>query len=215
MMRRTIKSFWVLFLMLSFVSPLIAQSDLPDYRNKKDNLLKLREKEIRSDIASFALAGITERTGRAPLQVIRPASYNEKQLLFEGNNVKVIVTKDFFVPENHNLAFEEKYLAKIDKKPFYGSLGSVPLTSITGVTVLIGSDTIAIPKTAYNDLHNPAFFYRDASGNPKTLNGVYFSPDGRKIYIYLLNRNGNNSYEVTWVIQDKTFLRRVLDFDFM
>ncbi len=187
--------------------------EMPDYRTKKESLLKLREKDIRSDIAIFSLTGIVERTGRPPLQGIPPKGYNDKQLNFEGNNVRVTVIKDFFDPEKHKLAYEEKYVAKIDKKPFYGSLGSVPQTSITGITMLIGTDTVAIPPAAYADLHNPAFFYRDASGGTKSLNGLYFSPDGRKIYIYLLSRNGSNSYEVTWIIQDKVYLKRVLDYD--
>ena len=36
----------------------------------------------------------------------------------------------------------------------------------------------------------------------------------RKYYIYMLNGEGAGRYEVTWVIQDKHYLRRVVDWNF-
>jgi hypothetical protein len=78
--------------------------------------------------------------------------------------------------------------------------------------VLIDKDTIPIPVTAYTDLCNVSFTYRDNSGTERSNNGVYLSKDDRKVYIYLLNKDGKGGYEVTWVIQDKKFLRRVLDY---
>jgi hypothetical protein len=78
--------------------------------------------------------------------------------------------------------------------------------------VILKNDTIEIPKTAYRDLYDPAFTYSH-KGDAKSLNGIFFSADGRKIYIYLLNKEKTGSYEVTWVIQDKKYLRRVIDFD--
>ncbi len=49
----------------------------------------------------------------------------------------------------------------------------------------------------------------------KSHNSVLVSADGRKIYIYMLKRESGGSYEVTWVIQDKKYLRRVVDFGFL
>jgi hypothetical protein len=44
---------------------------------------------------------------------------------------------------------------------------------------------------------------------------VYRSADGKRIYIYMLKRETGGSYEVTWVIQDKKYLRRIIDFGFL
>jgi hypothetical protein len=49
----------------------------------------------------------------------------------------------------------------------------------------------------------------------KSYNKVFVSPDKKKVYIYMLNRDNLGSYEVTWVIQDKKYLRRVVDFGFL
>ncbi|MEJ7769958.1 MAG: hypothetical protein WKF89_19215, partial [Chitinophagaceae bacterium] len=133
---------------------------------------------------------------------------------FEGNNIKVIIKTSLFDASKHKMAYyEEKHLVKMDGKPFYGSFGKIPKTSIEAVNVVINNkDTVNIPPVAFADLYNPSFSYKDGSGTVRSLNNVYLSPDNRKIYIYMLNREASGTYEVTWVIQDNKFLRRVLDF---
>ena len=79
---------------------------------------------------------------------------------------------------------------------------------------MIDKDTVAIPPAAYFDLYHPNFTYSQ-SGSQKSYNGVYVSNDKRTVYIYMLNRDDLGSYEVTWVIQDKQYLRRVVDFGFL
>jgi hypothetical protein len=60
------------------------------------------------------------------------------------------------------------------------------------------------------DLYSPEFTYSDG-GTTKTRCGVYFSKDERTMYIYMLNKEAIGKYEVTWVIQDKKYLFRVVD----
>jgi hypothetical protein len=200
-------------LLLVFVSFISVAQDIPDYRSKKENFLKVREKDIRGDLATFTFAGIEERIGNPPLSVVRPKNYSNKHLLFEGDGIKVVITTGVFEPENHKLEFyEEDHLIKIDKKSYYGSYGEVPGTTIESVSVVLNGDSVQIPRAAYADLYDPAFTYTH-KGDSKSLNGIFFSKDGRKVYIYLLNRQRSGSYEVTWVIQDKKYLRRVVDFD--
>ena len=191
------------------------QPDIPDYRSKKDNFVKVREKDIRADLSTFTLAGIDEMIGRTPLKKIEPTDYSSQSMRMDGEGISVLIESKPFVKTAHKLMlYDEKYLIKINNKPFYGSFGATPQRTISNIQVLIKGDTIAIPPVAYQDLHNPVFYYRDASGENRSLNGIFYSEDGRKIYIYFLNRLDNNqSYEVTWVIQDNVYLRRVLDFE--
>ena len=185
----------------------------PDSRKKNENFLKVRDKDMRAQISTFALAGIDERLGRDPLKtIIPPVGYGNDYISFEGNDIKVIIRSGRFIPEKHKLTYyDEKYLVRIDNKPYYGSYSQVPAISIASVTVLVGKDTIAIPATAFNDLYSPSFAYRDGSGTIRTHNRVYLSPDGRNIYIYMLNDETKGKYEVTWIIQDKKYLQRVID----
>ena len=92
---------------------------------------------------------------------------------------------------------------KIDGKPYYGNYGKIPQVTIKEVTVITGADTVRVPQNALFDLYNPVFNSADA---------VYISADNRKLY--MLNQDSTGSYEVTWVMQDKTYLRRILDFGF-
>jgi hypothetical protein len=188
------------------------QYDFPDYRNKKDNFLKMREKDIRADLASFTIAGIEESIAKLSLDRIPVTGYGSNYMIFEAADVKVRVTTGFFDPSKHKLGLSEKYLVKIDNKGYYGNYGQTPRTSIASVTVIVGTDTIPIPQVAFGDLYNPNFTYRDNSGVLRSSNGVYRSKDNHKLYIYLLTRDDSGSYEVTWVIQDKKYLRRVLDY---
>lgn len=189
-------------------------ADYPDYRNKKESFLKVSDKPLRADLASFTTAGIEESIGKLPLRKISPTGYDRVQMKFKSNEVEVTIMTAAFEAGNRKLLKSGENLVKINNKPFYGSYGQVPNTMISGITVLIGKDTVAIPPAAYADLFNLNFTYRDKSNVERTANAVYFSADGKRMYIYLLSRDRNGSYEVTWVIEGKTFLRRVLDWGF-
>ncbi len=188
-------------------------SEYPDYRSKKDNFVKMREKDLRGDIAAFAMAGIDESTGKLPLKNIPMTDFGNNFMTFEGNNITVKVKSGIFIAAKHKLNYyDEKFLIKIDSKPYYGNYGKVPKTTTESIFIKMDKDTVVIPEIAYSDLYNPSFIYKDASGTERTLNSVYFSPDKRTMYIYMLNKEERGSYEVTWIIQDKKYLRRVVDF---
>ena len=192
-----------------------AQDDFPDFRSKRENFVKMAEKDVRGEMAFFAMAGIDESTGKLPLKKISPAEVGPNFISFEGNGIQVAITVVPFVAASHKLKyFDEKHLVRIDNKPYYGSYGVVPKSAIRSVTVLINKDTVQIPEAAYTDIFNPSFSYAN-SGTQKTLDAVYLSNDNRTIYIYLLSKDTAGSYEVTWVVRDKKYLRRVVDFNLL
>jgi len=189
--------------------------DYPDYRNKKDVFRKIIEKDIRSDIASYSMGGIDESIGKTPLKEVPATGFGNNFISFSNDHIQVTVTGGTFDPSKHKLGyFDEKYLVKIDNKAFFGNYGKVPKTTIEGVTVVIDNDTVSIPPIAFSDLYNPIFSVSEG-GVQKTNNKVYLSADGRKVYVYMLKQESGGSYEVTWVIQDKKYFRRVVDFGFL
>lgn len=206
---RIIFSFVLFFVFINCFS----QDDNPDYRSKRDNFSKLTEKDIRSDVATFSMAGIDESVGKNKLQSVPITNYTANSITFDNDDVFVKITAEPFDPSKHKMGYYDKFLGKIDNKAYYGSYGTVPKTQIQSITVVIDQDTVAIPSTAYVDLYNPDFAYTDAStGQVKSHNNVLLSSDKHKLYIYMLSQDTNGSYEVTWVIQDKKYLRRVVDF---
>jgi hypothetical protein len=207
-------------LLLSFFGTNIVFSyaqdpDMPDFRSKRESITKMMEKDIQGDLATFTMAGIDLFAGQPKLKSLPVTAYDNNQITSEEEGLKVQVTAGRFDPSKHKLNYSEKYLVKIDNKPYFGGYGTVPKTTIASITVVLGADSIAIPPAAYVDLYNPDFTYTDRNGKLNAYCTVYRSADKRKIYIYLLKREDGGSYEVTWVIQDKKYLRRVVDFGFL
>jgi hypothetical protein len=188
--------------------------DFPDYRSKKDNFSKISDKLLRADIASFALAAVDESIGKAVLRSLPVKDYGNNFMKWEGEDIQVTVKTGVFFPSKHKMNYNEKHLVKIDGRPYYGgNYGEMPKSTVEGLTVVVGKDTVAIPPTAYYDLYDPKFSFNQ-SGATRTRNGVFISNDKHTFYIYILNiENGGSEY--TWVIRDKQFLRRVVDFGFL
>ncbi len=80
---------------------------------------------------------------------------------------------------------------------------------------MIGRDTIVIPAAAYSDFYNLSLTYQDKTGTQRSANAIYRSNDGRRVYLYLFSKDNTGSYEVTWVIQNRKYVRRVVDYGFM
>jgi hypothetical protein len=198
----------------SGLSCLAQDLDFPDYRNKKDNFSKIREADIRADMASIALAGVDESIGKAPLKSLPVKDYGPNFMQFGDDNIQVTIRTGVYLPTKHKQMFSDKHLVKIDGKPYYGgNYGETPHTTIEAVTVLVGKDTVAVPATAYFDLYDPKFSFSQ-SGSTRTRNGVYLSNDKHTFYIYMFNPD-NGGVEYTWVIRDKQYLRRVVDAGFL
>ena len=204
----------LLFLVLAScsMSTFAQDESLPDIRNKRESFTKYPKGEIRDDLASFTLGGVDERIGKSPLEKLPATDYTINSITFEGSDIKVVITQNRFEASKHKLLYyyDKKYLVKIDNKPFYGDYGSVPTNGIASVVVVIGKDTIPVPDFAYTDLFHPEFIYNDG-GTVRTRNGVFLSKDKKNIYIYMLNKEAVGQYEVTWIIQDKKYIGRVID----
>ena len=188
--------------------------DFPDYRSKKDNFSKISDKLARADVASFALAGVDESIGTAQLKTVPVKDYGNNYMTFDDGNIQVTIRTGVFFPSKHKMMYNEKHLVRIDNHPYYGgTYGEPPQVTIESITVVVGKDTVAIPPAAYSDLFDPQFSFNQ-SGSTRSRNGVFLSNDKHSFYIYMLNIKGGGS-EFTWVIRDKQFLRRVVDFGFL
>lgn len=71
----------------------------------------------------------------------------------------------------------------------------------------------ALPDSAITDMYAPVFCTDyTKKGKPVASScKVYQSEDERRIYIYMINGQVSNRYEVTWVIQNDKYYARVID----
>jgi hypothetical protein len=203
-------------LLCSIINFSFAQdSDIPDYRSKKDNFSKMQEKDIRADLSQFTFGGINESLTKHRLDAIPLKVVMDDAITFSNDTVIAQITTGNFDATKHKVSwYNDKYAVKLDNKPFWGTENSVPKHTITSITAVIESDTVVVPSAAFIDLYEPNLYYTDAKGSRKTFCNVYRSADKRKYYIYMVNGEGSGRYEVTWVIQDKKYLRRIVDWGF-
>lgn len=192
-----------------------AQNDeLPDSRRKTESFDRFHTKDIRSELSAFTLAGIGESTGAPKLEKINYTSVGKDSIVFEGDGIKAEVKIGPFDPSKHKLSYDEKFLVRIDRKPYYGNYGQVPKTEIKSVTLSIRGFNVEIPPAAYSDLFNLHFTYMD-KGVERTTDAVYVSKVGQRVYLYLFSKDRTGTYEVTWIIQDRRYVRRILDYGLM
>lgn len=209
------KHFLFFLITVCFAGSVLAQDyDMDDSRRKTESFERFHTKDIRADLATFTLSGIGEGVGALPLEKITYTSLGKDSIVFEGKGIKAEVKIAPFDPTKHKLSYDDKYLVRIDHKPYYGNYSKMPKTEISSVTLIIRGDTVAIPPAVYSDLFNLNFTYND-KGVERTTDAVYLSKMGERVYIYLFSKDRTGSYEVTWIIQDRRYLRRVLDYGFM
>jgi hypothetical protein len=218
-MRNTQTYFLTIFVSFLFInsSHLFAQMtelNYTDTRRTRESFKRLQPKSMRTEVATFALAGISESVGTTPLNKISYADFGKDFMNFEGDGIKASVKIAPFSAEGHKLDYDDKYLIRIDKKPYYGDYGSIPKTYISDVNLIVDGDTVIVPPVAYFDLYNLQLTYSD-KGTKKTTNAIYKSADGQRIYFYLFSRDNTGSYEVTWIFDNKQYVKRVLDFGIM
>jgi hypothetical protein len=211
-----IKKIAVLSFAIFFAAQTFAQSDdIPDSRRKTESFERFHNNEIRAELATFTLAGIGEGAPTTPLTKVTFTSLGKDSIVIEGSGIKAKIKTAPFDPAKHKLNYDDKTLVRIDRRPYYGgAYGKVPKTEISSVVLIIRGDTIDIPATAYNDLYNLNFNYTD-KGVERTTDAVYITVSGTRVYLYLYSRDRVGSYEVTWIIQDRRYLRRILDYDIM
>lgn len=205
---------WNLFriaILLLIHANLFAQDDIPDFRSKRDGFLKILDTKLRADLATFTIGGISESLTTQKLPELPIYYSDDKSISFLKDTFLITITTTEFDSIGHKFQYyDEKYLVKIDNKGFWGSGTKKPEKKIQSVTAIIGMDTIHIPAMALADLYEPELSYEEG-GKLKSYCRVYESLDKQNLYIYMLNGAGKNRYEVTWIIQNKQYLRRVVD----
>ena len=202
-------------LLCFFMKFSFAQDDIPDYRSRRDNFVKMQEKDIRADVSQFTFGGISESLIKHRLDAIPLIGAKEDAIIFSNDTVTVQIATGSFDPTKHKVTwYDDKYAVKLDNHAFWGTENTVPKHTVTSIVAVIEADTVVLPQVAFVDLYEPHLYYTDAKGSKKTFCNVYRSADKRKYYIYMVNGDGAGRYEVTWVIQDKKYLRRVVDWGF-
>ncbi|KAF2081293.1 SH3 domain-containing protein [Flavobacterium sharifuzzamanii] len=112
---------------------------------------------------------------------------------FQSNTAKLSYFKD-----------SKSIVEKINGKHFWGTDGEIPKTTFKSITITIGSQTIELPKNAFEDLFEPNLF-RTQINYDKNSNALYISSS---------NSDGAGSYELAWVIEKGQYKERKVAYGF-
>ncbi|MGI8582629.1 MAG: hypothetical protein ACR2KX_10540 [Chitinophagaceae bacterium] len=184
-----------------------------DTRKKNESFAKMPP-DLKAELSTFTFTGIDVGIKKEPLTKVLFSSIGADSINFNAPDIKATIKTAPFNAGKHKLDYDEGYLIRIDRKTYYGGYSSVPKKYISNVTIVMGKDTVVIPPAAYADLYNLNFAYSD-KGTARTTNAIYRSANPHRIYLYLFCKDNTGSYEVTWIIYDKKYVRRVLDYGFM
>lgn len=184
-----------------------------DTRKKNESFAKLPP-DLKAELSTFTFTGIDEGIKKEKLVKIPFSAVGADFMSFEASDIKATISTAPFDTKKHKIDDDEGYPIKIDKKTYYGGYGTMPKKYINNFSIIMGKDTVAIPQAAYGDLYNLNFDYND-KGTKKSVNGIYRSVNPHRLYLYLFCKDNTGSYEVTWIIYDKKYVRRILDYGFM
>ncbi|RLD72708.1 MAG: hypothetical protein DRI87_05405 [Bacteroidetes bacterium] len=160
--------------------------------NDKESFFQLKEDTIKDEIASFITKSPNchEIIKSVSLKEISLKRCSDSFAFFEKGNLfasEIIVSIE---TEEIGQRYKLKELFYIHYK--YGF--SLPDSVIHDIYV-------SVPCAEYTSKGKPL------SSNYK----VYQSGDRKRIYIYMINRESNPNYEVTWVIINDEYYTRVID----
>jgi hypothetical protein len=203
----------------------LGQTPVPDLREKRtDSYEKLPPGKIRTEISNFIIEGGNyekrDSLTKVHLEEIPVKVYTDSCILFKKGPLSVKITSASFDTTNKKLGYfidneNSSFLLYIQGRPFWGTDGGVPTEIIRQIVVRDGQTQVMLPDSAIKDLFQPNFCSPDNhSGGLYCHTHIYRSKDKRRIYIYMLNSDGAGGYEVTFVLEDKKYKRRIVDYGF-
>jgi hypothetical protein len=201
------------YFLLLFSTHVFCQDSFPDLHGDKETFDKVKNKTLQSELATFTDAGSKLKKNNIKLTKIPLKNYSSTYSFFASDSVKFKIIIGKFNRTIHKIGYINGEVYKIDNESFYGTDGEIPKNQINSISVIIGSDTIKIPKIAYDDLYEPNLTWKEGSETVGTLR-IYSSIDRKRFYIYMGNSDGAGFYEATLIIRDKKYIGRVVDSGF-
>lgn len=183
------------------------------YGQKNESYSALPESIVKREIAFFVKAASGMLIDSSLLLTeIKLSRCSNDFVIFESGNLIALdkLISIYSKPVNLNS------ITLTDKGKLWGISEDLPTTQISEVRFLHYKYQLLLADSAISGLYNPKFCI-----NPKKNNKIgeatstnckaYQSKDKRRVYIYMLNGEGAEQYEVTWIINESNYYGRVID----
>jgi hypothetical protein len=127
------------------------------------------------------------------------------EVVFADGNCTIKIAKRPFNKAMHKLLMSNEggynCLAAIDSLPIWGTDCDTPRYEYNYIDIEIDGKKVAIPPSATNGLYEPSLHF----------NKVYRTKNRRRYFIHVWNSDGAGAYELTFIIDNGKYLRRVAD----
>ena len=183
------------------------------YGQKRESYFDLPDSVLKREMAVFVKAASAKPFDRSSiLTAIKLSRCSSDFVLFESGNLLSVNTLVSICskPVTLNAATLK------DKRRLWGVSEKLPTTQISEVRFLHNKYQLLLPDSAITGLYNPTFCI-NSKKNTKigreiaTNCRVYQSTDQQRVYIYMLNGEGPEQYEVTWIVRGGKYYGRVVD----
>lgn len=194
----------------------------------RESFWNISDTTIRNEIASFNRKGDSIKQHPAVKEVelieIPLISCADTVSNFHLKSTYVhVYYSDFDVTEHQRIYADKNNdtLLKIDNQPFWGANGKLPKRQVSDVFFVLHSHYLVdFPVEAFTGIYEPwpcewgyqpvgKHVHREPLSTPNLR--MFQSKKSHCIYLYMLNGEGENQYEVTWIVQDGKYLTRVVD----
>lgn len=127
------------------------------------------------------------------------------EVVFADSNCTIKITKRPFNKAMHSLLMSNQggynCLIAIDSLPIWGTDCDTPRHEYNYIDIEIDGKKVAIPASATKGLYEPSLHFAK----------VYRTKNRRRYFIHMWNSDGAGAYELTFVIDNGKYLRRVAD----
>ncbi len=194
----------------------------------RESFWNLTDTTIRNEIASFNRKGDSIKQQAAvkavKLTEIPLVSCSDTVANFHLKSAYIHLYFSAFDTVGHPLTYSNrrhKVLTKIDGQPFWGTNGELPTRKVSDVFFVLHSHFLVdFPPAAFIGIYEPwpceweyhpvgKYVHREPLVTPNLR--LLKSETGHHMYLYMLNGEGENRYEVTWILEDERYLMRVVD----
>jgi hypothetical protein len=189
------------------------------YGQQAESFFELKDEQIKKEISSFNLSGRDTTVSSALLKEIPLYNCTSGELYFSWKSTFIHVYASAFDSSKHSILLKDVSSSEvlIDNNLAWGVGDKMPNRQIDSVFFVAHAHfLVKFPAAAFRGLYEPHFCnVAQKAGKGDSINSVYNrvfqSADGRRIYIYMINGEGANRYEVTWIVENSKYYGRVVD----
>ena len=184
---------WILYLLFCLPgTTAVAQGNMFD---SSDSWQKITNATIKNETALFTRKGIE---GKAV----------DHNIPFTVSSIRLVNCSDSFAVFEKGDLYASRVLVHVEAR------GPDQDKKISEVAVIFYKVLVRLPDSAIANIYHPRFCNEPARKKKPRFTSdckVFESADKRRVYIYMLNGEESNRYEITWVLEDHKYLTRIID----